>query len=52
MEQDQSVVVPKKIEPKRKFNAWVNNPVLEDYALRYAPKMRRFFFVRSGINRK
>ena len=41
MEQDQSVVVPKKIEPKRKFNAWVNNPVLEDYALRYAPKSFR-----------
>ncbi|XJZ28626.1 purine-cytosine permease family protein [Bacillota bacterium Lsc_1132] len=41
MAQDQSVVIPKKIEPKRKFNAWVNNPVLEDYALRYAPKSFR-----------
>ncbi|WCK55242.1 hypothetical protein PP175_04440 [Aneurinibacillus sp. Ricciae_BoGa-3] len=26
---------------KRKFNSWVNNPVLEDYALRYAPKSFR-----------
>lgn len=26
---------------KRTFNSWVNNPVLEDYALRYAPKSFR-----------
>ncbi|WP_062305754.1 purine-cytosine permease family protein [Alicyclobacillus sendaiensis] len=27
--------------PKRTFNRWVQNPVLEDYALRYAPKSFR-----------
>lgn len=27
----------------RKFNKWVNNPVLEDYALRYAPQSFRKF---------
>lgn len=26
---------------KRKYNKWVNNPVLEDYSLRYAPKSFR-----------
>lgn len=29
--------------PTRKFNKWVNNPVLEDYALRYAPQSFRRF---------
>ncbi|WP_200760876.1 purine-cytosine permease family protein [Effusibacillus dendaii] len=28
-------------EPKRTFNKWVNNPVLEDYSLRYAPRSFR-----------
>ncbi|EJY55487.1 integral membrane sensor signal transduction histidine kinase [Alicyclobacillus hesperidum URH17-3-68] len=27
--------------PRRTFNRWVQNPVLEDYALRYAPKSFR-----------
>ena len=25
----------------RKFNDWVKNPIIEDYALRYAPKSFR-----------
>ncbi|CAM3851355.1 hypothetical protein ALPO108162_09185 [Alicyclobacillus pomorum] len=29
------------LQPKRSFNRWVNNPVMEDYALRYAPKSFR-----------
>ncbi|ACV59318.1 purine-cytosine permease family protein [Alicyclobacillus acidocaldarius] len=29
--------------PKRTFNRWVQNPVLEDYALRYAPKSFRLW---------
>ncbi|MFD1675346.1 purine-cytosine permease family protein [Alicyclobacillus fodiniaquatilis] len=29
------------LKPKRSFNKLVNNPVLEDYALRYAPKSFR-----------
>src|SRR5919198_2449638 len=29
------------IRPKRKFNNLVNNPVLEDYSLRYAPRSFR-----------
>lgn len=28
-------------KPGRKFNNWVNNPVMEDYALRYAPRSFR-----------
>lgn len=28
-------------EAKRRFSQWVNNPVVEDYALRYAPKSFR-----------
>ncbi|CAB3395650.1 purine-cytosine permease family protein [Kyrpidia spormannii] len=30
-----------KARPKRTFHRWVNNPILEDYALRYAPKSFR-----------
>ncbi|WP_067932787.1 purine-cytosine permease family protein [Alicyclobacillus kakegawensis] len=30
-----------KIRQKRAFNRWVNNPVMEDYALRYAPRSFR-----------
>ncbi|GER67939.1 hypothetical protein BpJC7_24170 [Weizmannia acidilactici] len=46
MEHDSTYSIPttapkSKAKPKRKFNSWVNNPVLEDYALRYAPKSFR-----------
>ena len=29
------------VKPKRAFNRFVSNPVLEDYSLRYAPKSFR-----------
>jgi len=31
----------KSTPPKRQFNNWVNNPVMEDYSLRYAPRSFR-----------
>ncbi|MET1250206.1 hypothetical protein ABWW58_15610 [Sporolactobacillus sp. STCC-11] len=34
----------------RKFNKWVNNPILEDYALRYAPRSFRTFSQSSVAN--
>ena len=32
---------PMSVEPKRRYNRLVSNPVLEDYSLRYAPKSFR-----------
>ncbi|WP_141604143.1 purine-cytosine permease family protein [Terrilactibacillus laevilacticus] len=39
MQEQQQVTIPNKT--KRSFNSWVNNPMIEDYALRYAPKSFR-----------
>ena len=41
LEQDKLITPPDKSPPKRTFNALVNNPVMEDYALRYAPRSFR-----------
>jgi purine-cytosine permease-like protein len=37
----QQVPEQENIQPKRRFNTLVNNPVLEDYSLRYAPRSFR-----------
>jgi purine-cytosine permease-like protein len=34
---ERSTTVPVSDQPRRRFNTLVNNPVLEDYSLRYAP---------------
>ncbi len=46
LEENVKAVIPK----KRKFNSWVNNPVVEDYALRYAPKSFRKWSEFSVMN--
>src|SRR5437764_9636914 len=38
---EQPISVQVSDQPKRRFNTLVNNPVLEDYSLRYAPRAFR-----------
>src|SRR5436305_14643551 len=38
---EEQIPIEKVAQPKRKFNTLVNNPILEDYSLRYAPRSFR-----------
>ena len=38
---EEELTIDKPAQPKRKFNPLVNNPILEDYSLRYAPRSFR-----------
>ncbi len=38
---EEEFTIEKATQPKRKFNPLVNNPILEDYSLRYAPRSFR-----------
>jgi len=41
MIEGQAADIPVTVKPKRRFNKLVNNPMMEDYSLRYAPRSFR-----------